>query len=210
MRLSVQHALVQMGHTPPQGNIKVEQRRQLFRRSACIGVAPGTKGHQQPIATVKGQVAVHHGADPRPCQMGQLRAANRLYICCQGGIAVLHTGDYSFLAVRPQTVHHLILPQVVTLGNDPIMRIQQHSLNAGGAELHTQYGLACGHSLCDLLLSGDIHRQLLHLFCLNFTVFPYYLQYARSRKIKKNTANCSYSLPHFLCIIPVAAPHLFP
>ena len=44
MRFILQHALVQMGNGPAQGNIKVKQLRQRVGGLLGVGVSPGLEG----------------------------------------------------------------------------------------------------------------------------------------------------------------------
>ena len=80
MGLAVQDGLVEMGHRPALGHIKVEKLGKLRCGRAGGGVAPCTEGHQELTILVKGQVAVHHGREAHAAHLGERLAVFFLHI----------------------------------------------------------------------------------------------------------------------------------
>ena len=57
----VEDALVQVTDAPAQGDVIIEQLRQLGSGLARIGVAPCAERHQDFLLLIEGHIAVHHG-----------------------------------------------------------------------------------------------------------------------------------------------------
>ena len=125
--LTVQNGLIQVGDAPPLGHVELEQLGELLRRVGGDGVLPGAEGHQQVPVLVKGQIAVHHAGD------------------AGGGQAfpVLQLAEY--LAQALPGVRQVIGPDAVVIGALPLKvpglhggkaLVDDHALDAGGAQLH--------------------------------------------------------------------------
>ena len=57
----LEDALIQVRDTPAQGDVIVEQLRQLGGSLTRVGVTPCTERHQNLLLLVEGHIAVHHG-----------------------------------------------------------------------------------------------------------------------------------------------------
>ena len=136
--LAVQDGLVQMGDGPALGDVEVEQPGQLLRGLAGNGVAPGAEGHQQLILFIEHDVAVHHGGKAHGSQLLHAAAVLGLHVPDHVGIAVLQAGDDVLQVVGPDVVDQLVLPVVRALRDGGARLVDQHGLDAGGAELHAQ------------------------------------------------------------------------
>ena len=101
MLLVVQYSLVDVADAPAQGNVVVEEFRQLGGSLARVGVAPGAEGNQDFLLVVEGHVAVHHGAEADGGKRLDLAVVLLLHILAQLGIAVLQSIPDSLGRVGP-------------------------------------------------------------------------------------------------------------
>ena len=136
--LLFQHGLVQMGDAPALGDVEIKQRRQLLRRFAGHGVAPGAEFRQRLPILVEGQIAVHHGADAHGPHGGEGRAEFFLHVALEVRKAMPHAVLYVFHGVGPHAVQQAVFPFVAAGGDGDVLFIQQHRLDAGGAQLQAQ------------------------------------------------------------------------
>ena len=110
--LVVEDGLVEVRNRPAQGDIIVEQLRQLGSGLTRIGVTPSAEGHQNLLLLVESHIAVHHGREADSRQRLYFAVVLLLNILAQVGIAVLQTVPYSFGRVGPQAVNELVFPLV--------------------------------------------------------------------------------------------------
>ena len=141
MLLAVEHRLVQVGGGPPKGHMEIQHLGELLCRGAGTGVPPGAEGYQQGAVTVKGQVAVHHGADARSGQLLQGDAVLCLHLCLQGCIATLQAFVNVLQAIGPDAVFQPVFPVVCAHGQGVALSVHQHGLDPRGAKLNAQHGL---------------------------------------------------------------------
>ena len=106
------------------------------------GVAPGAELRQLVAVLVKGEIAVHHGGHAKARQAGQLHAVAVLHVLFHVCIGVLQACPHILHVVGPYAVFQAVFPGVVAGGNGGMVCADQHSLDAGGAKLHAQHGLA--------------------------------------------------------------------
>ena len=140
VRLMVEHGLAQMRHAPALGNVEVEKLRQLLCRLGGHGVAPGAEGHEQPILRVEGQIAVHHGAHADGSDGGQLRAIALSNVLRQRGVAGLKAADHVLHGVSPHAVLQPVFPCAAAGGQQLVLLVDQHGLDARGAQLDSENG----------------------------------------------------------------------
>ena len=126
MLFPVEDCLIQMGNTPALRNIEVEKRRQLFRRLASDGVAPGAEFGQLFSILVKGEIAVHHGRDADGPNTVQLAAQLFLHIRFQSGKAGLDTAMNHIQRVGPDSVDQLVFPFIVAGGKRYMLIVDQN------------------------------------------------------------------------------------
>ena len=138
----VQDGLVEVGDAPAERDVVHEQLGQLRGGGSGVGVAPGTERDEQVSALVEGHIAVHHRADADGGQVLDLHVVALAHVGAEVGIALLQAEPDHLLAVGPQAVHELVLPLVAALGDGNVVLVHQYRLDAGGAELDTEDGLA--------------------------------------------------------------------
>ena len=110
--LVVENALIEVRDAPTQGDVVVEELRELGSSLAGVGVTPSAERNQNLLVLVEGHIAVHHGAEADGCQGLDLAVVLLLYVLAQFGIAVLQTVPYSLGRVGPQTIYQLVFPLV--------------------------------------------------------------------------------------------------
>ena len=135
MLFPVQDGLVQMGHAPPLGNVVTEQLGEFLGRRAGNIVAPGAEGGQQLPLPVKGHIAVHHTADAQGRQLFQGHPVFLLDPLGQVSITALKPLPHLRQAVGPDAIHQMVFPVKAALGQDLPFPVDQHRLDAGGAQL---------------------------------------------------------------------------
>ena len=125
-----------MGNAPALRDVEVEQFRQFCCSLPGDGVLPCSKGNQQIPVLVKGQIAVHHGAD------------------AHGGNAfpVFHAGQGRFQPcpdliqiISPDSVFIGTLPGVITGRNRNMLFVDGNRLDPGGAKLDAQVSIFHHH-----------------------------------------------------------------
>ncbi len=142
VRLVVEHRLVVVGDRPAQRDVLVEQLREPLRRRAGGRVAPGAERDQELAVRVEGEVAVHHGGDAQGGQPGGGGAVPSLGVTEQRGDRGLQARPDVVQGVRPHPVHQLVLPGVPAGGQHLSVRGDEHRLDARGAQLDAQDGVA--------------------------------------------------------------------
>ena len=168
MLLAVQYRLMQVGDGPALGDVEGKQLRQLRRRLARHGVAPGAEGRQQ-LAALEGQIAVHHARHAHSRHCGQQSAVFLLHVRRQLGIGVLHAVPYGLQGVGPYAVFVLVLPGVAAGGHGSAVLPDEHRLDPGGAKLDAQIRPAllngflycCAHDVLLLIVVRAIGIVLL-------------------------------------------------
>ena len=141
VRLVVQYALIQVRDAPTQGDVIVEQLRQLCRCLTRVRVTPCTERHQNLLVGIECHVSVHHGRETDTCQLLYLAVVLWLHVLAQVGIAVLQALPDNVDAIRPKSIHQLVLPLEGALGNRFILLVDEHGLDTCGTELDSQDGL---------------------------------------------------------------------
>ena len=131
-----------MSDAPSLGNVKPEGFGQLQGSLLGHGISPGAEGNQQFILVVECHVSVHHGGKSHGSQCGQIGAILSVHVRSQLRVSVLQTAPDGLKTVSPDTVHQLVLPGVIPLGNNLIPVVYQHCLDAGGAQLNPKGGAA--------------------------------------------------------------------
>ena len=149
---SVEHGLIQVGNTPPLGDIEVEKPGQLLGSRAGAGISPGTERRQQLAVLVKYQISMHHGRKTNGANGFQRHAILIPYFLCQTGIAGLETFPHLFQRIGPVSVLPAVFPLISARSQRRVIRSNQHSFDAGGAELNAQSGLSGGYDFSDLIL----------------------------------------------------------
>ena len=110
--LIVEDALVEVADAPAQGDVVVEELRELCSGLTGIGVTPGAERHQNLLLLVEGHVAVHHGAEADGGQRLNLAVVLLLHILAELSIAVLESVPYGLGRVGPETIYQLVFPLV--------------------------------------------------------------------------------------------------
>ena len=153
--LVVEHCLVEVCHGPAFRNVVLEQLGKLLVGFVGVGVLPGAERHEQFAGLVEGEVAVHHGGEADVPHVGQPFAIGGLDVAGHPGVCGLQTLPDFLLGVAPQPVLEMAGPLIVARRDGVVGVIDEHRLDAGGAELDAQARLACADLLgghCDLLL----------------------------------------------------------
>ena len=151
MFLVVENSLVEVRDAPTQGNVIVEQLRELGGSLSSVGVTPCAEGNQNLLLLVEGHIAVHHGAEADGSQTLDFAVILFHHVLTQLGITVLQTIPDSFNAVGPQSVNELVLPLVRALSNGFVFLVDKNGLDACGTEFDSENGfssldcLFCGH-----------------------------------------------------------------
>ena len=155
----VQHRLIQVGDAPALGNVHPEQGGKLARRLLRHGVLPGAEGGEQVPVFIKGQVAVHHRGHRRAADfLPVLDAADRL----------IEAHPDLFHWIGPDAILQIALPGIIPGGHDPVVLINRHRLDAGGAQFDSQCQLAhAAASVCFFLIIKD-EDWVVKLFSLYF------------------------------------------
>ena len=137
MLFFIQDRLIQMGHAPSLGNIKIKKFRKLYRCFFGNGIPPGTERHHQLSLFIESHIAMHHGADTKRSHLCQSHAVFGLHILCHFLIAVLQAVPDILQAVGPDIIFITVFPFMVSRGDRSIILSYQHSLDSGGSEFNT-------------------------------------------------------------------------
>ena len=138
----VQDGLIQVAQAPALGHIELEQLGQLLGSLGGHGIAPGAEGNQQVHIGIKGQIAVHHGADAHGADLGQGDAILFLHVLLHVLIAVHQAMLDHLFAVGPHAVQQLVFPGVGAGSQGLEIGADQHGLDAGRTKLDTKGGFA--------------------------------------------------------------------
>ena len=175
MLFAVQHRLIQVGDGPALGNIEAQQLSQLGSGGTGHGVAPGAEFTDLLAILVKGQVAVHHRRHAEGSDLGQFHIVLGLHVRRHVGISVLNAGPHIVQVVGPHAVLQAVLPGVIAGSDGGVVFADQHSLDAGGAQLNAQHGLARTDEVgnCfDIHISFLLMESELDFFC-HYSMFAF-------------------------------------
>ena len=100
---------------------------------------------------------MHHSAYADSSEFDYFNAIEPAHIGLEVGIALLQTAPYSFGAVGPQSVGKLVFPFMRTLRYRAVLRVDEHSLDAGRAELDSEHGLTLFYSFFCISLHNLSH-----------------------------------------------------
>ena len=142
MLLVVEDTLIEMRNTPTQGDIIVEEFRELGSCLSRIGISPGTERNKYLVLFVESHIAMHHGREANSCQRLNLTVVLLEDILAQIGIAILKTIPDGLHRVCPKSVDELVLPLMRTLSYWFVILINEDSLNTCGTEFNSQDGLS--------------------------------------------------------------------
>ena len=145
MRFPVQIRLVQVRNAPALGDVEAEELRELFRRLAGDGVAPGAKFRKLLCVPVEGQVAVHHGGYADGAHRGELHAEFGLDIGLEIGKAGLNSLVHHVHGIGPDAVYQLVFPLKIPLGDGDVLLVDQYGLDAGRAQFNAERGFCKIH-----------------------------------------------------------------
>ena len=140
MRFLVQIRLIQVGNAPALGDVEAEELRELFRRLAGDGVAPGAKFRKLLCVPVEGQIAVHHGGHADGADGIERDAELCLHVVPEPCKAGLDAGAHHVHRIGPDAVYQLVFPLKIALSDGDMLLVDQHGLDAGRAQLNAEYG----------------------------------------------------------------------
>ena len=142
VRLLVEDRLRVVRHRPALRHVELEKLGELGSSLGCHHVAPGAERRQQLASGIERQIAVHHAGDTERGKLRQLHAVLRRNVRRALRVGVPDTRLDRLERIAPDTVHELVLPVVRALRDDPVLVVNQHSLDARRAELDAHDGLA--------------------------------------------------------------------
>ena len=157
MLFLVEHGLIQVRNGPALGNIERELRGELLGSLRGHGVAPGAELRQLLIILVESKIAMHHGGYADGGQLRQLHAILFSHVLFEIGKCVLHARPHISQMISPHAVFQTVLPRMITGSNWRMIGADQNGLNAGGTQLHAQYGLAFQKILLHIHIFGSFH-----------------------------------------------------
>ena len=157
LRLPVQDSLIEVGNAPALGNIEAKQRPELPCRLPGDVVPPGAELGQLLTFLVKGQIAMHHGADAEAAKLRQLHAVLLFHLCRQATVTGLDSLPDLIQRICPNTIYQLIFPAKAALSQDFGLPVHQHRLDIGRSQLQPQGGFPCRQSTFYLLACQTNH-----------------------------------------------------
>ena len=175
MRFAVQDGLVQVRNAPALGNVKAQQRGQLFGCGTGHGVAPGAEFAELAAVFVKGQVAMHHGGNAKAGELGELRAVLCFYVRFERGVGILNAAPDVVHMIGPNAVFKAVFPGVVAGGDGRVVRADEDSLDTGGAKLDAQHCAALFDVLLHVGFLSDCMNRKSWVFKIPVgTIVPYF------------------------------------
>ena len=93
---------------------------------------------------------MHHGGEAHTGQLGQGDAVLLFHIGGQFRIGRLDTGPHILQMVGPVTALIAVFPAIAAGGHHLVVVVDEHSLDAGGAQLQTQIRAAVGDEFLHL------------------------------------------------------------
>ena len=154
--LAVQDCLIQLGNAPAQRHIELEQLGQCAGGDRRIGISPGQEGSQLLVFLVQSQIAVHHAGDADGTDLGQFHTVLALHISGQICKALLQATDCIVQMIGPAVIFQPVFPAEGAVRQHMVVFTDQDCLDAGGAQLDAQRGLAGGN--CVLNGHGNSSR----------------------------------------------------
>ena len=144
MLFPVEDCLVEVTDGPALGHRVGEEVAELLGRGLGHRIAPGPEGDEEGVLFVKGEVAVHHGADAERLEAGEGNTILPLHVSLQGGKARLKSLFHFIKTIGPHPVYEAVLPVEAALGDRLVALVDEDRLDAGRAELDAEDRLSVG------------------------------------------------------------------
>ena len=127
-----------MRDAPSLRNVILKEFCELLTRFLCDRISPCPEGHQKLSVLVKCHIPMHHSTKAKRSECLDLRAVFLLHRLCQILIAVLQPFPDGIQTVRPDVVHQLVLPIIVSDRKHFMIFVDQYRLDSGRAKLNPE------------------------------------------------------------------------